>query len=78
MALNWIDLTGLAIIIVTMIMVILNVRALTKSYRENKNVGTLYLDMMFIFFIFAIILLLAEKILLTIHETNPIYYGACF
>ena len=71
MALGIIDIIGLLIIIVIMVVIILCVRVLLKSYKETKNVSTLYFAMAFIFFIGAIVLLLTEKVTMSLNDTTP-------
>ncbi|NHI93884.1 MAG: hypothetical protein EAX96_15455 [Candidatus Lokiarchaeota archaeon] len=71
MALSWIDITGLIIIILTLVAIILNVKVLTATYKKTKNISTLYFDFVFIFFIIAIITLLLEKVGFTIYDNNP-------
>jgi len=71
MALGPIDIIGLLIIIVILVVIVLCVRVLIKSYSETKNVSTLYFAMAFSFFIGAIVLLLIEKVTLSLNDTTP-------
>ncbi|MHA1784940.1 MAG: hypothetical protein ACTSVY_11150 [Candidatus Helarchaeota archaeon] len=71
MAITIVDLIGLGIIMIIVIIILLSLITLIRSYKETKNVSTLYFTLAYILFVGAIVTLLLEKILLTFYDANP-------